>query len=426
MSHISKWCKSAALLLLCLYFCIPVVSAQKNAAVTIKAKVHDRDSDVIYLIPRTESLRSEKKISISVKNNQFEYSFTPEHIEAYELVFEDEYSNGVWVPVTFFPDTSIIYMDLYPQDEHTKNTIRGGSYNTAYYRFKALTDESFKAAETAAAQKLNQLSREEKLNSKEYYEVLYGLRNRKENESPQPYYEKMDILRKTGMHLSDTGQIAQQAYDSIYREKLRWKYAAMQQSPHPSYFYILYEDLIYRSERFPEMLPEFEAITQVYSDLYPGSIYSQKAVEKVNGMKNIYPGKYYIDVTAAQLNGDSIQLSSLMTSQLTLLNLWGSWCGPCIDKTRKILPLYEQYRSKGFNIIGIAREFGNTNALLSRIKNDNFNFTHLIELNDQFGIWSKYGVQNAAGIMVLVDREGKILAVNPTLEEIENTLKRLL
>ncbi|MFR9603496.1 MAG: hypothetical protein SNG02_06460 [Rikenellaceae bacterium] len=40
--------------------------------------------------------------------------------------------------------------------------------------------------------------------------------------------------------------------------------------------------------------------------------------------------------------------------------------------------------------------------------------------------WSKYGAGNAGGKVILIDRNGKIVAVDFTAEELEEYLKKLI
>ena len=39
---------------------------------------------------------------IPIKNGQFNYTFSVKTVEAFELIFEDEFENGTWVPTLFF------------------------------------------------------------------------------------------------------------------------------------------------------------------------------------------------------------------------------------------------------------------------------------------------------------------------------------
>jgi thiol-disulfide isomerase/thioredoxin len=117
-----------------------------------------------------------------------------------------------------------------------------------------------------------------------------------------------------------------------------------------------------------------------------------------------------------------LKLSSLLKDKYILIDMWGSWCGPCIVKTRTMKPLYEKYKESGFNIIGIAREFKSLKAVKNRIKVENYVWPNLYDLDDKYQIWNKYGIGYGTGLMVLVDDKGRILAIDPTAEEVEKII----
>jgi peroxiredoxin len=59
------------------------------------------------------------------------------------------------------------------------------------------------------------------------------------------------------------------------------------------------------------------------------------------------------DVQAATLDGDPMALSDLR-GQVVLVNLWATWCAPCRFETPFLQSLYEDYRERGFEIVGIS------------------------------------------------------------------------
>jgi hypothetical protein len=64
--------------------------------------------------------------------------------------------------------------------------------------------------------------------------------------------------------------------------------------------------------------------------------------------------------------------------------------------------------------------------MASALANDGYPWLNLLELNDENKIWSKYGVSYSGGITILVDRDGTILAIRPTAEEVEKILMERL
>ena len=112
--------------------------------------------------------------------------------------------------------------------------------------------------------------------------------------------------------------------------------------------------------------------------------------------------------------------------KVALIDLWASWCGPCRINSKQVIPIYEKYKNKGFTVIGVAREQGSDARMKEAIKKDGYPWLNLIELNDTNQIWTKYRIPNAAGGTFLVNAEGIILAINPTVEEIESILQKEL
>jgi thiol-disulfide isomerase/thioredoxin len=62
-------------------------------------------------------------------------------------------------------------------------------------------------------------------------------------------------------------------------------------------------------------------------------------------------GEY--DFTFTTLDGKTIKLSDY-AGKVVLVNIWAPWCGPCKMETPGFAKLYKEYKSKGFEILGVA------------------------------------------------------------------------
>ena len=46
-------------------------------------------------------------------------------------------------------------------------------------------------------------------------------------------------------------------------------------------------------------------------------------------------------------------------NKVTMVNVWGTFCGPCISEMPDIQELYEQYKGKGFGVVGLTCDIMN-------------------------------------------------------------------
>lgn len=59
---------------------------------------------------------------------------------------------------------------------------------------------------------------------------------------------------------------------------------------------------------------------------------------------------------AKTVDGEDIANDIFKNSKLTVVNVWGSWCGPCVQEIPELQKLYENMKDKGVNVIGIAQD----------------------------------------------------------------------
>jgi hypothetical protein len=94
--------------------------------------------------------------------------------------------------------------------------------------------------------------------------------------------------------------------------------------------------------------------------------------------------------------------------------------------SRTMIPIYEEFRDYGFTICGVAAEIKNTDQMVKTIEREKYPWINLVDLDNNLKIWFKYGIPNAGGGTFLVDKDGKILAISPTSEEVKKILTEKL
>jgi len=153
---------------------------------------------------------------------------------------------------------------------------------------------------------------------------------------------------------------------------------------------------------------------------------------KIEGSRATAVGNAAIELNKKDINGHPVTLAALK-GKYVLLDFWGSWCGPCRQSHPHLKSLYEKYKSKGFEIVGIAQEQGSDlgksrKSWLNAIEVDGIDWIQVLNNEDvqKFDVVKAYGV-TAFPTKVLLDREGKIIAryVGDS-EEIDRKLAELM
>ena len=119
-----------------------------------------------------------------------------------------------------------------------------------------------------------------------------------------------------------------------------------------------------------------------------------------------------------------VTLSSLK-GKVVLIDFWASWCGPCRAAIPGVVKLYQKYKDQGFEVFGVSIDSKKTDWIRA-IAQDKITYT---QVNDTAGWYSpvaeKYGV-NAIPNTFLLDKSGKVVAINLEDEELENKIKELI
>jgi len=384
------------LFLLAIFSSGTLFASTKPITCHIKGRIENRASKAIFLMKATTDPRSNSMVRIPIVNNEFDYKLTVVEQEAYQLIFEEELEAMAYKPVILFPDTSEIRLTLYPNSEaDDKNLVIGGLLNQSYTKFMADLSSTFKSAYLAVRQK-----RRAAIANGTYY--------------------KIDSLSRNHTDLSPVGITISAEERNIIEGMYNSRYSYVKQHANSVSYYMIYDDF-HNHREDPYISKLVIAAYNHLSKAIPQHPYHIVMANFINGFK-LQKGDQFIDFSAPDLKGKSHQLSSTMKGKITLLNLWASWCGPCISKTREVLPLYTDFKDKGFEVIGVAREFKDLAGLKTALDREKHPWLTLVELEDKQLIWNKYGLDRSGGGMVLFDRQGKILAINPTVDELKKML----
>ncbi|WP_395045015.1 redoxin domain-containing protein [Flavobacterium sp.] len=129
---------------------------------------------------------------------------------------------------------------------------------------------------------------------------------------------------------------------------------------------------------------------------------------KINNFKSISINDLAPDFSAPNPDGKVISLKKSL-GKVTIIDFWASWCGPCRRENPSVVALYNEFHSKGLNIVGVSLD----KTLVDwkkAIEKDGITWTQVSNLKFwEDPIAKLYKVQSIPSTYIL-NSEGRIVA----------------
>jgi len=120
----------------------------------------------------------------------------------------------------------------------------------------------------------------------------------------------------------------------------------------------------------------------------------------------------------------NIQKLSELKGKLVLVDFWASWCAPCRKANRELAPIYEQYKTKGFEIFSVSLD-EQAEDWKKAIAEDKIHWKQVLSAGGWEGpVALQWKIENLP-TSFLIDKEGKVLVVDPKKEQILKHLQNL-
>lgn len=399
-------------------------SSEKEQVLQINGTVHNSNTKSILLLTPNQDMRFDSIIEIPVNDGKFYYESKLQNPEAVTLMLGEAKENGGGRYMPLFLENDKIDLTIYPEEEFDKNVVEGGKLNAKYAAFKDDFESKFKDRIKPLNDERDLLYENDEYFSDEMNALYAEVRKAENQDEKVVIYKNIEGLKESGQHLSAKAMVLEEKIAPIYEEQKRFRQEYVENNPTIVSYSFLLDDLIFNNETID--INSAKKAFEILSKANPDHPYNDLASSMISAIENIRTGKQYVDFSAPDLDGNEIRLSDNIKGQVALLNLWATWCGPCIAKSRTMVPLYEEYKDKGFTIVGVAGEFRNTDRLVKFLEKEKWPWINLVELDRENALWQKYGVDGGGGGMFLIDQEGVILAKDPTAEEVRMELESRL
>lgn len=138
--------------------------------------------------------------------------------------------------------------------------------------------------------------------------------------------------------------------------------------------------------------------------------------------ENSNPG---FDFNLPDLDG-KIHSMKEFKGQILVVNFWATWCPPCLEEVTKLNDLYDRYKNKGVQVVGIALDKDSLKLVTPFVKRSKIDYLILVGNHQVLT-----GLRNFKGVptTLLFDQEGKIrkrFDGSFDLEQLEESLQSLL
>ena len=110
------------------------------------------------------------------------------------------------------------------------------------------------------------------------------------------------------------------------------------------------------------------------------------------------------DFVLTDIYGNTLRLSDFK-GKVVLIDFWATWCPFCRESIPMLKSLYEEYKDKGFVVVGIALEYDGGRTLRRFAKQKNIAYPLAVGKESLATEYSAYGVPTR----FLINRQGEIV-----------------
>lgn len=393
---------------------LPVEREQFMTDCPISGTKVTKDYSKVYVYRPDQSwFRDEPIATFKMKKGNFEGTVRLDSTLVYELVFSVP-GSGMAQVRSFVPTATGIRIIGPVEFGEVIELVSDTPENDNFNRY-SLISHSLDSLSEPVEERFMALMEKKAL----YTDAVYALMAEADTASRERRVEiwaETDKLKKLDESYTEAGLAVKRELDALNAAKDSLQGAYLAEHPTISSFYLLYQNLLSAFDFKNDLKPWIDLYDRAYADKFLDHPY-HSIIFSLTGNQM---GEPIRDFTLPDVEGAQHKLSDLTAGKLAVVDFWASWCGSCRIRSKALIPIYEKYSGADFTMVGVALEFKNDAAWRKALERDGYPWINLVAVDAAPSLKA-----NHAKAFVL-DRDGTILAIDPTVEELDSLLQEKL
>jgi peroxiredoxin len=336
---------------------LTLFSCKKNNSFIVKGKVLDKESGIVRLNQIGEKAYDAKICELT--GGEFYFKGEVGLPEEFFIQYKENYSSRGTDYFTFFVEPGTETEIVLNTENINKSRFKGSKIGSEYYKIK---QKIYNELEIKAEKLIPEYEKAQKANDKELLD---------------------NIVKKS---------------DSITNEIQKWELRYIWNHPNS---YISAKLLYSRQDKL-----NLDTLQRYFNKL-DEHLFESKYYKRLKTFLSLQVGKPFLDFELPDSAGITHRFSSVAKNKVTLIDFWFSSCAPCRKHNRQLKELYETYKSKGFEVVGVSTD-KNPSDFIKAIKEDEMTWLNLLDNTNAESVESIYG-SNLVPFNILIDQNGLIV-----------------